>query len=144
MAFVINFLTLQNILYIFRQFIIQLIIGICLEGRVFINGPGGRGTFPGRVIPKTLKMVLDTAFLNTKQYKVRIKSKVEESWKRSSAPKHLAVVAIEKEAFWSSSTTVAKFLRSFHNSISWWFLTGIWVTTSLLKSPGLFSVFWPI
>ena len=31
----------------------------------------------------------------------------------------------------------------FHTSFSWWFLTGIWVT-SLLKSPGLFSIFWPI
>ena len=28
-------------------------------------------------------------------------------------------------------------------SISWWFFTGVWVTASLLKSPGLFSVFWP-
>ena len=27
--------------------------------------------------------------------------------------------------------------------ISWWFFTGVWVTASLLKSPGLFSVFWP-
>ena len=29
------------------------------------------------VIPKTLKMVLDTYMLNTQQYKVRIKGKVE-------------------------------------------------------------------
>ena len=28
--------------------------------------------------------------------------------------------------------------------ISWWFFTGVWQTPSLLKSPGLFSVFWPI
>ena len=34
-------------------------------------------------------------------------------------------------------------LRVFHTSDSWWFLTGVWVT-SFLKSPGLFSVFWPI
>ena len=33
--------------------------------------------------------------------------------------------------------------RVFHISVSWWFFTGVWVTTSLLKSPGLFSVFWP-
>ena len=31
----------------------------------------------GRVIPKTLKMVLDTSLLNTQQYKVCIKGKVE-------------------------------------------------------------------
>ena len=30
----------------------------------------------------------------------------------------------------------------FHTSISLWFLSGVWVTTSLLKSPGHFSVFW--
>ena len=27
--------------------------------------------------------------------------------------------------------------------VSWWSLTGVWVTASLLKSPGLFSIFWP-
>ena len=34
-------------------------------------------------------------------------------------------------------------IKVFHISISWWFFTGVWVTASLLKSPGLFSVFWP-
>ena len=34
-------------------------------------------------------------------------------------------------------------IRVFHISVSWWFFTGVWVTASLLKSPGLFSVFWP-
>ena len=48
-------------------------------GRVFANGPGDRGSIPGRVIPKIFKMVLDTSLLNTQQYKVRIKSKVEQS-----------------------------------------------------------------
>ena len=36
------------------------------------------------------------------------------------------------------------YLGDFHTSVSRWFSTGVWVTTSLLKSPGLFSVFWPI
>ena len=27
---------------------------------------------------------------------------------------------------------------------SWWSSTEVWVTASLLKSPGLFSVFWPV
>ena len=44
-------------------------------------------------------MVLDTALLSTQQYKVRIKSKVEQSRERSSAPLHLGEVAIEKGAF---------------------------------------------
>ena len=50
-------------------------------GRVFANGPGDLGSIPGRVIPKTLKMVLDTSLLNTQQYKARIKGKVEQSEK---------------------------------------------------------------
>ena len=50
---------------------------IGLVGRDFANGAGDLGSIPGPIIPKTLKMVLDTSWLNTQQYKVRIKSKVE-------------------------------------------------------------------
>ena len=39
------------------------------------NGPGDWGSIPGRVIPKTKKMVLDAALLNTQHYTVRIKVK---------------------------------------------------------------------
>ena len=42
-------------------------------GRVLTNGPGDLGSIQDHVIPKTLKMVLDTSLLNTQQYKVRIK-----------------------------------------------------------------------
>ena len=83
---------------------------IGLVGRVFANDPGDLGSIPGRVIPKTLKMVLDTSLLNTKQYKVRIKGKVEKSRERRSAlPLHFSVVAIEKGAFGSPSTKVSNF-----------------------------------
>ena len=58
---------------------------IGLAGRVFANGLGDLGSIPGRVIPKTLKIVLDTSLLNTRWYKVRIKGKVEQSRERSSA-----------------------------------------------------------
>ena len=51
---------------------------IGLVGWMFANGPGDLVIIPGRVIPKTLKMVLDTSLLNTQQYKVRIKGKVEQ------------------------------------------------------------------
>ena len=54
-------------------------------GRLFTRGSGVMGSIPGRVIPKTLKMVLDTSLLNTQQYKVRIKDKVEQSRGWSSA-----------------------------------------------------------
>ena len=52
---------------------------------VFTNGLGDMGSIPGRVIPKTQKMVLDPSLLNTQQYKVRIKGKLEQSKERSSA-----------------------------------------------------------
>ena len=48
-------------------------------------------SIPGRVIPKTLKMVLDTALLNTQQYKVRIKCIVEQSRERNSALPYISV-----------------------------------------------------
>ena len=65
----------------FLKLINRLIVPV---GRVFTNGPGDKGSIQGRVIPKTFKMVLDTSLLNTQQYKVRIKGKVEQSRERSS------------------------------------------------------------
>ena len=42
---------------------------ICVSpvGRVFANGLGDLGSIPDRVIPKTLKMVLDISLLKTQQ-----------------------------------------------------------------------------
>ena len=60
---------------------------ICIKNR-YLNratDPGDRGSIPGRVILKTLKMLLDAALLNTQYYKVQIKDKVEQSRERSSA-----------------------------------------------------------
>ena len=70
---------------------------------MFTHGSGDWGSIPGRVIPKTQKMVLDIALLNTQHYKVWIKGKIQGMEKRS--PLHLGVV-IEKRAFGSPSTTV--------------------------------------
>ena len=64
--------------------------------RVFANGPGYLGSIPSRVIPKTQKMVLDATLLNTQQYKVRIKGKVEQSRERSSP--HLVHLGVVKES----------------------------------------------
>ena len=52
-------------------------------------------------------MLIDTFLLNTQQYKVRVKGKVEQSRKRSSVLPY--TTAIEKGAFRSPSTTVANF-----------------------------------
>ena len=48
------------------------------------NGPGDLGSIPGHVIPKTLKMVVYISLLDTQQYKVRNKGKVEQSSETSS------------------------------------------------------------
>ena len=64
---------------------------IGLVGRVFANDPEDLGSIPGRVIPKTLKMVLDTSLLNTQQYKVRIKGEG----------------AIQGSSYWKGSLLVA-------------------------------------
>ena len=57
---------------------------------VFANGPVDQGLIPGLVIPKTQKMVLGAALLNTQHYKVWIMGKVEQSREWSSAlPLHL-------------------------------------------------------
>ena len=64
---------------------------IGLVGRVFTNGQGDLGSIPGHVIQKTLKMVLATYLLNTQQYNIHIKGKVEQSRERSSALPYILV-----------------------------------------------------
>ena len=48
----------------------ELMMMIYIYIYMFSNGPGDLSSIPGRVIPKTLKIVLDTSLLNTQQYKV--------------------------------------------------------------------------
>ena len=69
----------------------QIVPLIGQVGRVFANGPGDMDSIPGRVMPKTLKMVLDTSLLNNQQYKVPIKGKVEHPRKRSSTLPYTSV-----------------------------------------------------
>ena len=66
-----------------------------LVRRVFANGLGDMGSIPGRVIPKTLKMVLDTFLLNTRQYKVPIKGKVQQFRERRSALPYTSIVTLD-------------------------------------------------
>ena len=69
-------------------------------GRVFTNGPGVPASMLGQVMPKTQKMVLDNELLNIQNYKVRIKRKGLHPLL------HLGVVANEKWAYGSPSTTI--------------------------------------
>ena len=76
----------KNIFFkLFKQLYVICKPDIGLAVRVFANGPGDLGSIPGRVIPKTQKMVLDASLLNTQHYKVGIKGKVEQSRERNSA-----------------------------------------------------------
>ena len=68
-----------KVFYFLHPVIYLLVPDIGLAVRVFANGPGDLGSIPGRVIPKTQKMVLDASLLNTQHYKVWIKGKVEPS-----------------------------------------------------------------
>ena len=60
-------------------------------GSVFANGLGDWDSLPGRVIPKTQKIVLDTSLLNTQDYKVCIKGKVKQSRERSNSFSYTSV-----------------------------------------------------
>ncbi len=63
---------------LFRQFFPKIPdIGIMV--RVLANDPGDQGSIPGQVIPKSQKMILDAALLNTQHYKVQIKGSVDQS-----------------------------------------------------------------
>ena len=70
---------------------IYIYIYIYIYTSVSDNGPGEWGSIPGRVIPKTPKMELDDALLNTQLYKVRIKGKVQQSRERRSAHPYSSV-----------------------------------------------------
>ena len=75
---------------IFFLYFIYLFYWIVV-GRVFATGPWDPHSIPGHVKPKTLKMVLHASLLNTQQYRVRIKGKVEQSRERSSALPYTSV-----------------------------------------------------
>ena len=64
---------------------------IGLMSGTFANDPKDRSSIPDRVIPKTQKMVLDAALLNTQHYKVWIKIKVEQSMECSSSHPYTSV-----------------------------------------------------
>ena len=63
----------------------------CQMSRVFANGPEDGDSFPGRVIPKTQKIVLDATLPNN-HFKVRMKGKAEQSREWSSALPYTSVL----------------------------------------------------
>ena len=53
-------------------------------------------------------------------------------------------IAAKRSEFFLMSKIYFSLQWVFHTRASWWFLTEVWVTASLLKFSGLFLVFWPI
>ena len=100
---------------------IQFNANLLLLDVVFVNGPEHLGSVPGHVIQKSLKMVLDTSLLNTRQYKVSIKGKVEQSRERSSVLPNTLVLKRKPSGcplLWSSTLlTFRYYLTSVHKKI---------------------------
>ena len=109
---------------------------IGLVGRVFTNGPEDLVSILSRIIPKTLKMVLDTSLLNTQHVSQYI-SKVK--WSNSGkgvAPS----LTPQCSSYWRGSLQVAlnyshqlalltfHEIYSFHrvNVVFWWLLRAWW------------------
>ena len=86
--YIYTYINIYIYIYTYKYIYSNWLIG--LVGRVFANGPGDLGSIRGGVIPKTLKMVLDTSIHKTHRYKVHIKDKGERSRERSST---LSIVA---------------------------------------------------
>ena len=76
---------------------------------MFANNPGDLGSIPGRVIPKTLKMVLDTNLLKLSH--ITYVSRVKWSNPGKGVAPTPSVVVIGKGAFGSPSTTVTNLLN---------------------------------
>ena len=60
-----NIASLQSFLGLANYYQVFILPDIGPAVRVFASGPGDLGSIPGRVIPKTQKMVLDASLLNT-------------------------------------------------------------------------------
>ena len=81
-------MTVYNLFYVSNCILYYKYQAIGLMSWVFAHGPG---SIPGWVIPKTQKMVLDAALVNTQHYKVWIKSKVKQSREWSSTLLYISV-----------------------------------------------------
>ena len=74
---------MYHIIYSYTILTIRIVCSpIEIMVKVFANGRGDQGSIPGRIIPKSQKMVLDASLLNTQNYKVQIKSKRSNPEKR--------------------------------------------------------------
>ena len=105
---------------------------IGLVDRVLANRPGDLGSIPGRVIPKTLKMVLDSSFLILSNIRYVSMVKWSNPGKGVVHSPNLSVVAIENGAFWSPSTTVSNFFLHTTKGAIARAMKSIWLENNLL------------
>ena len=91
-------------LYLYRR--MYVCVYICLYvltlWLVYATWPKGRDSIPGRVLPKTQRLVLDSSLLNTQPYTVQIKGK----W--SNTGKLLAPLTSPCSSYWNTSLRVAQ------------------------------------
>ena len=73
----------------------------------------------------------------------RILRRVLETWVSKTTVKSSVNAGEKTRSLLLLLLLLSNSFRVFHISVSWWFFNGVWVTASLLKSPGLVSGFWP-
>ena len=76
--------------------------------RLLANGPGDRSSIPSQVIPKINKYYSIPPRLTFSIVAYRSMANGTIQRMKQYPPQHLSVAAIEKRAFWSSSTTVGQ------------------------------------
>ena len=124
---------IEGTTYIYIYIYIYIYLLISLVGRVFANGPGDQGSIPGRALPKSFKMTLDTSLLNTQQYKVRIKGKAKQSKERSSALPYTSVSLLWKREpsghprLWSPTLLLLLYMYLYKINSSDWYLTSAYL-----------------
>ena len=120
-------LSATHYIYIHIYIYIYIYIYICLVSWVFANGLGE--LIPPYLILRIIRYVSRVKWNNP--------GKVE------ALSLHLGVVAIEKGTFELPTLLYILFYtkKVFLPCVCWWSFTWSWVTTSLLRSPGLVSVF---
>ena len=85
-----------------------------IAGRLFVNGPVGRSSIPGRVVPKTQKMVFDASLLNSQLFKVHIEGKWSYQVKGVASFFTLRCSCLWKTNFGSLLSTISKLFTTIY------------------------------
>ena len=116
-AFVMKFMTLSDVLDIFRHSIIQ----VCRTTLCY-----------GYIFPPNLNLLEYVLIYIYNRTSLPLISRPHSFCSSGNSPQH------------TSTHYYFTFWGVFHTSVCWWAFTGIQVTVNLLRSPELFSEFWLI